>query len=292
MAKVLYKSGMKSQTIVLQNGVIEGCNGRSILFDFRYNNSALPKPTLIFCHGFMGFKDWGPFNLLADYLCFNQINVLKFNFSHNGITPENFEDIIDTVSFSKNNLLFELDDLESVLNFILNDNKISGFTDKSNIILMGHSRGGSISIIKASEDLRIRKLITLGALNKFGFFFTDLEKANWKKTGVHTVMNSRTKKLLPMLVQYLDVIEKNKERLNIESAIKKLSIPCLIIHGRNDETVPTQMAIQLNDWQPNSVLKIINDANHTFGGRHPWLSDELPSALKYCADEIIQFVKS
>ena len=65
-------------------------------------------------------------------------------------------------SIKENNFSKELDDLDAVLNWISkHENPYSNEIDTSNIILVGHSRGGGIVTIKTAEDKRIKKLITL-----------------------------------------------------------------------------------------------------------------------------------
>ena len=41
---------------------------RKFLADARFIADGHPKPVIIFNHGFKGFKDWGPFNIIADKL--------------------------------------------------------------------------------------------------------------------------------------------------------------------------------------------------------------------------------
>ena len=100
------------------------------------------KKVIIFCHGFKGFKDWGCWNLVANYFVNNGFNFLKFNFSHNGTTLENTSQISDLNTFSKNNYSIELSDITRVIDFVLSG-KIS--VKMSNIFIIGHSRGGGIA---------------------------------------------------------------------------------------------------------------------------------------------------
>ena len=72
---------------------ISGSAGKPILIDFTYKANAQPKQIVVFCHGFKGFKDWGPFNKIADHFAQQDIIFVKFNFSYNGTTiadPLNF----------------------------------------------------------------------------------------------------------------------------------------------------------------------------------------------------------
>jgi hypothetical protein len=52
--------------IHLKNTVIGGQHQKPILLDVCYFNNSIPKPIVIFCHGYKGFKDWGAWNLMAE----------------------------------------------------------------------------------------------------------------------------------------------------------------------------------------------------------------------------------
>src|SRR6187402_3181476 len=77
--------------------------GRPILTDIFFEEGGGPKPVLIYAHGFNGFKDWGNFDLLAQQFAAAGFVLIKFNFSHNGTTPEAPEDFVDLESYAENN---------------------------------------------------------------------------------------------------------------------------------------------------------------------------------------------
>ena len=81
---------------------------------------------------------------------------VKFNFSHNGTTVEDPHNFADLEAFGNNNYSKELSDLGVVIDYFSEYDTI----DEHKIILIGHSRGGGISIIKTYEDERINGLIT------------------------------------------------------------------------------------------------------------------------------------
>ena len=70
-----------------------------------------------------------------------------------------------------NNFILELDDLNSVIDSISQNNDIKNEIDLQNITLIGHSRGGGIAVIKASEDSRITKVITWAGVSDFASRF-------------------------------------------------------------------------------------------------------------------------
>ena len=74
--------------IQIKHKVIERAHNKPILVDIRYISDQNPKPILIFCHGYKGFKDWGAWNIMANAFAKQGFCFIKFNFSHNGGTME------------------------------------------------------------------------------------------------------------------------------------------------------------------------------------------------------------
>ena len=90
---------------------------------------------------------------------------------------------------------------------------------------------------------------------------------------------------------YIDNATLNKEeRLNIKSAVKKLTIPHLIIHGNNDTSVSLKEGKNLHKWNPNCELNIIDGADHVFNTKHPWEKEILSAQLKDVAELIEEFI--
>jgi esterase/lipase len=158
--------------------------------------------------------------------------------------------------------------------------------------LVGHSRGGGIAILKASEDTRIKKLITLASISDLGRRTSTIgDLKEWKENGVKYILNGRTKQQMPHYYQFYEDFKANEKRLQIETAIKKIAIPLLIIHGNKDTSVAIDEAKELHTWQTDSQLKIIENADHVFNTKHPWKSLEIPTELKAVVEGIIHFVK-
>ena len=156
---------------------------------------------------------------------------------------------------------------------------------------MGHSRGGGISIIKASENKNITKLITLASISTLDRFPKDEAFENWKNDGVYFVENARTKQKMPHYFQFYQDYENNKERFDVEKACKNLTIQTLFIHGSKDESVNINHSENLNDWTKDSQLEIIKNAGHTFGAKEPWKDDFLPKELDKAVEICIDFLK-
>lgn len=275
----------------VSNISIEGKHHKPIIADLFYMETFQPKPVIVFSHGFKGFKDWGHFNLIARQFANAGFFFVKFNFSHNGIGPNQSTNFNDLSAFGYNNFIKELDDLKTVIDWLHEHNEWHKEMILDKFYLLGHSRGGSISIIKAAEDSRVKKLVTWAAVADFEKRVNEGDVEKWKKEGVRYVINSRTNQKMPLYYQFRENFYANKERLTIATAVKKLSIPYLIIHGTADEAVPFEEALQLKEWQPKAKLKKISGADHTFGGKHPFQEKELPSHTGKLMQQSIEFFK-
>ena len=268
---------IKHKNIILKSS-------REFLTDAIFTNYDKKLPLIIFVHGYKGYKDWGAWELMGEKFANAGFYFVKFNFSHNGTTIENPNDFADLEAFGENNYSKELDDLEIIINHFKSQKEV----DSTKIFLIGHSRGGGISIIKTSENQSISKLITLASVSTLDRFPKNEAFESWKNDGVYFVENARTKQKLPHYFQFFEDYKNNEERLDVEKASKKIDIPTLIIHGSSDESVGMDHSTKLHEWIGNSELKIIENANHTFGAKEPWeetsLPKELNTALEYCID--------
>jgi pimeloyl-ACP methyl ester carboxylesterase len=267
-----------------------GASGRPSTFDMTYSPIRNNQDLVIFCHGYKGFKDWGPWNLLAQYFASSGFDFLKFNFSHNGGTIENPIDFPDTEAFAKNTYSKELEDIGIILNLADEGFKIDGELRKyKRINLIGHSRGGGMAILASDKYVQIDKLITWAAVSDFSERFNfNLEK--WKSDGVVHIKNSRTGQMLPHNFSFYADFVQNQSELDIPVSAKKIDIPWLIAHGQSDEAVCLSNADYLKSLSQDAQLLIIKKTGHTFGGSHPWEKETLPPKLKALADHTIDFI--
>lgn len=275
----------------IKNISIEGSKDKPILLDLCYKETQEPKPVVIFVHGFKGFKDWGHFDLLAKTFAQEGFVFLKFNFSYNGTTPENPLEFGDLDAFGNNNYIIELDDLEKVMDWVLTDPSLANEIDQEALYLIGHSRGGGISILKAGEDPRVKKLVTWAAVSDFLNRNKKLTIDTWHEKGVMHTFNARTKQQMPLYLQFYETMQANKERLHIGHAAKELSIPFLIIHGTKDEAVDLKDAEELHRQSKHSELLVVGDAGHTFDVKHPFDDTEFPEQARFVIERTIAFFK-
>lgn len=269
-------------------------NERRFSLDIRYEPNGRSKPVVLFVHGFKGFKDAMHFNAIADEVAKQGFVYVKMNLSHNGVTPEHPLDFVDLDAFAENNFSIELDDIGEVIDHLVED----GFAinqeeiDSSNLYLVGHSRGGAVSILKACEDTRIKKLVTWAAVPDLEAFWSQAFLEKWKIKGVQYIKNARTHQNMPLNYQIVEDFESNTDRFKISQQLSKLNIPFLAIHGTDDETVPVESLLMLKSAYPALETFRVDGAGHTFGGKHPWEESELPNHTKQLVERMIQFLKT
>jgi|SRR5690554_544067 len=270
----------------LTNHIYKGANGRTSLIDFHEPDGFEYEDIVIFIHGYKGYKDWGAWNLVQSFFVNSGMAFCKFNMSHNGGTIEEPIDFPDLEAFSLNRYSYELTDVKSVIEWLSEMVDIS----KKRIHLIGHSRGGGISVLSASEP-QVSSVITWASISDIGSRFPTgetLEK--WKDRGFYTVKNSRTNQDMPhKYVLYEDWLE-NKSALNIEEKARKIRVPILHLHGDKDDSVSITESEALSLWTKGKLI-IINGANHTFGTYQPYEEEEMPNKLYEACVLSLQFIE-
>ena len=126
-----------------------------------------------------------------------------------------------------------------MIDWILTNKEYENEIDHNDITLVGHSRGGGIVLIKASESKKIKRVITWAGVRDFKerFKIGSTEFKLWEQKGVTYIENGRTKQMMPHYFQFFEDFLKNESKFNIESAVGKLRIPYLVVHGEKDTSV-------------------------------------------------------
>ena len=262
---------------------LDANHGRPIIGNFHPAQGAKKQALIIFCHGYKGFKDWGGWHLMANALTEAGFDFVRFNFSHNGGTVEQPIDFPDLEAFSENNYSIEMDDLQVVIDHFS--------SEEQSLYLLGHSRGGGIVSLTAGQDLRVDKVATLASVSDYRARFLEGTEhfRQWQQKGITYIENSRTGQLLPHKYQFYTDFIANEDRLTIHKAVRAINIPHLILHGTEDPTVTLKEAESLHSWNPKSILKVIEGADHVFGMKHPYPDSELPDHMQLAVEALIEF---
>jgi len=277
----------------IKNLLVTGSGGKPMATDIFFEDDGKQKPVVVYAHGFNGFKDWGNFDMIAERFAKAGFLFVKFNFSHNGTTPEQPESFADLEAFGHNNYTIQLHDLGLMIDWLCStENPHCSAIDAENISLIGHSMGGGISIIKTAEDSRIKKLATWASISecKTPWGNWPPEKIDeWKRTGVAFYLNGRTLQNMPLYYQLHQDYLQHKDRLDIEQAIGRIQVPILICHGTQDPAVPVASAYSLAEWQSAAQLFTLQ-SDHVFGRSHPWQHAYLPAAMEVIVGKTIAFM--
>lgn len=273
--------------IELKNKKYIGSDGRIALYDIFLPTN--PEGIIVFSHGYKGFKDWGAWHLVAKFFLDNNFAFIKFNFSHNGGTDQEPVDFPDLDAFGKNTYSKELFDLEKMITIA--DRICVEKQWQIPIHLIGHSRGGGITIIQGKHDERIAKVVSWAGVSNFENRFPQGDELeDWKISGMYEVENGRTKQRMPHFYSFYEDFLEHKERLSIQQACENMSKPFIQIHGDMDLAVSISEGIMISRWT-DTVLEIIKGAGHTFQTSHPWESNELPEDMKRVVEKTLHFLK-
>lgn len=271
--------------IDIRNANYIGAAGKVALYDLSLPHAFNGK-VILFIHGYMGFKDWGCWDLVANYFLSNGYGFVKFNISHNGTSIHDHLNFVDLEAFSQNSYYKELTDIKSMITVTCKK-----FPENSELILIGHSRGGGMAFI-AGLDERVSSIVSWAGISSIERRFPIGEELlNWKNDGVKYIHNSRTKQDLPLAFVQYEEYSKHKEELSIEKSCSLISKPVAIFHGNEDSSVPLTEGEELSAIL-NVPLNIIEGADHTFKSSHPWNNSMLPAQLLELCQKTDQFIQS
>jgi len=164
-------------------------------------------------HGVTGHKDRPFLVALAAGLAQAGIPALRISFSGNAGSEG---------KFTESNITKEVDDLGAVLDAL----------DRFKITYAGHSMGGAVGVLRASQDTRIRRLISLAAIvhtrafvgRSFGHLIPGRDLM-WDKPGC-------------LFTQaYMDDLRTID---SVAAQASRITVPWLLVHGTEDKLVPIQ----------------------------------------------------
>ena len=248
---------------------VENERGDAVDCDVRFVEGDEAKPVVVFCHGFKGFKDWGPYPEWGRHLARAGFVSVHMNFSYNGVHREAPTEFTELDKFADNTFTRELDDLQAVLDAVGEGQLPEAPAGPSRIGLMGHSRGGGTVILQASRDDRVDALVTWSSVATFVDRFSDEQIEDWETKGYTEIRNSRTGQVLRLNRGLYDDTMAHREELDVPGAAADIEVPWLVVHAPDDDAVDIEAAETLAGATESADL-FTAEGGHTFGGAHPF----------------------
>lgn len=182
---------------------------------------------IITCHGLYSNKDSEKYVSIAQKFCREGLSILRFDFRGCGESGGSFENT---------SITGRMEDLEDALDFVQEQGH-------DNTGIMGSSLGGTVGVLTAAKDRRVRALAIWATPCHLSELFQG------------EAFNGLTR------------LREDVNKHNVAKAIKEIHCPVLIVHGSLDEQVPLSHAKTLykNANKPKSI-KIIEGADHRFAG--------------------------
>jgi pimeloyl-ACP methyl ester carboxylesterase len=236
--------------------------GERLAFSFT-PGAAERRDLVVLGHGLTSDKERPWSEGLAEALRRQGIASVRIAFSGNGESEG---------EFVESNITKEVADLGAVLDAF--DGWRSSY--------VGHSMGGAVGLLRASTDRRIRTLVSLSAVTHAAEFMRDmfvhLRPGDPILDKPHCPFSAELRADLLSLG-------------SLTSVAGEVSVPWLVVHGTNDEIVPSRHSVDLNAAAAGrSELVLLEGVDHTFGEDGlermlevvtPWLCERLNAERGY-----------
>ncbi|MDP2925057.1 MAG: alpha/beta fold hydrolase [Nanoarchaeota archaeon] len=247
----------KSRNLKINNFFINTKTGKTSLI---YINSHENQKTIIFTHGF-GNDKYYPFIELFTKFLENGFSIITFDLPGHG---------------KDNSTLFSIKSSINTLEKVILFSKKKLKINEKNIILLGHSLGGSLCLYESSKN-SFGGIIIIGSPYKIEFkktmfleilsFFYIRILSQLKIYSINGLIPSfgiLKRKYYPLRMKSVDKIKtmsEQLEKINILEKIKNTRIPCLQIHGKFDLISPINQALVIKKNYKGKIKSVY--LNHT-----------------------------
>ncbi|NBV21466.1 MAG: alpha/beta fold hydrolase [Proteobacteria bacterium] len=220
-------------------GPIQNSLGETIDHSFHLGD-ATSKNLVVLGHGVTGNKDRPFIVALANAFAAAGVNALRISYAGNGASGGKFTD----ATISK-----EVADLGSVLD------ACAGW----NVCYIGHSMGGAVGVLRASQDERIRLLVSLAGMVRTAAFAQ--REFGMVKPDAGFMWDEES---CPLSKAYMDDLTSIGTVLD---AAPKIKVPWLLVHGTEDDVVPIQDSKDIIIRAGHDVkFVVLQGSNHVFAG--------------------------
>lgn len=201
-------------------------------------------PAMVLCHGF----PIGPLDARQSAMTYPQLVdriahelgyvAMTFNFRGTGASLGDFS------------LQGWIDDLRNAINYVVDE------TNPSHVVIVGTNTGGSIAICVAAEDPRVQAMALLGSRADFDDWADQPRRFLEHAREIGAV---RTPGFPPSFEQWSRAFRRFRP---LECAARFAPRPLLVMHGDDDESVPTSDARQYATAHGSAEFSVLSGAGH------------------------------
>ncbi|MEO0811991.1 MAG: alpha/beta hydrolase [Myxococcota bacterium] len=215
----------------------------------------------ILCHGMLSTKDSPKHVALARRLAAAGVATVRFDFAGRGESDGTLFDL----SYSN-----EIEDLDAVVEWLW-------ARGVKRIGIFGSSMGGAVALLTASRDERVVAVATMAAVAHPGAMEEryPTQTQDWRDKGYIDSQEGR------IGVGFLD----DAQTHDVSSAVSVLLAPILVVHGTEDEIVPTSDAHDIACAARRASLLEVEGADHRFTRRED-LEEALSQIESFLTSEL------
>lgn len=225
-------------------------------------------PVVLLAHGFKGFADYGFLPMVADRLAEAGFAVVRFNFSHSGVS--NAEGRFDRPDlFEKDTFANQVADVLALIEAIRDDKlPAMGRLDAGRIGMVGHSRGGVTAVLATGSTDVLKAVVTLGSPDCT--LHDQHLKTQLRALGRVSSPSARTGQQLFIGRAIVDDIDGAGERYDLRKLLSHFAGALMAVHCENDQTVNVRSAETLTSAHAAgpTELVILPKGSHTFDFEH------------------------
>jgi dipeptidyl aminopeptidase/acylaminoacyl peptidase len=123
--------------------------------------------------------------------------------------------------------------------------------DTSRIVLVGHSVGAGACLFVAAEDANVAAVVSLASMADPRVFMAQHLRRFLPGPLTRLALRYVEQAIGHRFVEFVPV-----------STINRVRAPVLLLHGRQDTTVPVADAYRLHALSPNTTLRVVDGADH------------------------------
>ncbi|MBL8896295.1 MAG: alpha/beta hydrolase [Planctomycetes bacterium] len=231
---------------------------------------AAPVPAVLLIGGWLKFKEWGFYRYLAQALAQRGYAAISFDASHAGLSENGDGVVVDPElarALTPSSMLADL----ALLRGALERGELGeGRIDARRVALVGHSMGAALAILHAGENpgcFALVGLSSMATLDRFG----PADERELERHGFLDLPNGAApaRRIYP---GWLADLRAQRARFSVASAVARLSVPLLLVHGEESQGVGIAEAEDLYHHAPKIGTRfvLLEKTGHSFGASHPF----------------------